>query len=72
MMVVAAVTHIVKLWMTSVQVCVEILCYVLIRLLRKAGSVGQGTRLDVEANVFTANAVSMNMKTLEMRESGSL
>ena len=67
-----AVTHIVKLWMTSVRVRVEILCYVLIRLLRKAGSVGQGTRLDVEANVFTAHAVSTNMKTLKLKKSGRL
>ena len=42
----------------SVQVCVEFLCYVLIRLLLEAGLEGQGTRLDVEAFGFTILAMS--------------
>ena len=63
MMAFSAVNNIVKLWMMmSVRVCVEFVCYVLIRLVFEAGSEGQGTRLDVEAIGFTAHAMSTNMK----------
>ena len=54
----------------SVQVSVELLCYVLIRLLLEAGLEGQGTRLDVEAFGFTALAMSTNMKALKLKKSG--
>ena len=71
MMAFPAVTYIVKLRMImSVQVCVEFLCYVLIRLVFEAGSEGQGTRLDVEAFGFTALAASTYMKALKLKKSG--
>ena len=54
----------------SVQVCVEFLCYVLIRLVFETGSEGQGPRLDVEACGFTALAASTKMKALKLKKSG--
>ena len=53
----------------SVQVCVELLCYVLIRLVFEAGLEGQGTRLEVEAIGFTALAASTIMKALKLKKS---
>ena len=53
----------------SVQVCVEFVCYVLIRLVFEAGSEGQGTRLDVEAFGFTALAACTIMKALKLEKS---
>ena len=54
----------------SVQVCVEFLSYVFIRLVFEAGSEGQGTRLDVEAFGITALAASTSMKALKLTKSG--
>ena len=54
----------------SVQVCVEFLCYVFIRLVFEAGSEGQGTCLEVEAFGITALAASTNMKALKLKKSG--
>ena len=59
----SAVSHVVRLlMMMSVTVFVELLCYVLLRLVFEAGLESHGTLLEVEALGFTSLAVSTTDK----------
>ena len=55
----SAVSHVVRLlMMMSVTVFVELLCYVLLRLVIEAGLQGHGTSLEIEAFGFASLGVS--------------